>query len=229
MKKSKSVPTVEIADGILPFLGAVAANGDREGLWNIAAILLPQIGIEIETNPSAPGTIVSGPVFECLKNTQSDFNSRMDETREGYRIRNARRKPKQESIRQPETTQAETLPGLSLSETATPPKPSAVGKKDRQPGPLFSAFWEAYPKKVGKRDAIKAFEKLEGQGVLSAETLPAVLAALDRQRRSQDWMKDDGQYIPHPATWLNGRRWEDAEATDSAPAPSPKPKPYMFD
>ena len=33
--------------------------------------------------------------------------------------------------------------------------------------------------------------------------------ALEVQKQSQQWRKDGGQYIPMPATWLNGRRWED--------------------
>jgi hypothetical protein len=28
-------------------------------------------------------------------------------------------------------------------------------------------------------------------------------------KNSQQWTKDGGQFIPMPATWLNGRRWED--------------------
>ena len=27
--------------------------------------------------------------------------------------------------------------------------------------------------------------------------------------KSHDWTKDGGQFIPHAATWLNGKRWED--------------------
>ena len=34
-------------------------------------------------------------------------------------------------------------------------------------------------------------------------------AALERDRRSRDWQREDGAYIPYPASWLNGRRWED--------------------
>ena len=33
--------------------------------------------------------------------------------------------------------------------------------------------------------------------------------ALNAQKQSDQWMRDDGRYIPHPATWLNGRCWED--------------------
>ena len=32
---------------------------------------------------------------------------------------------------------------------------------------------------------------------------------LERQVTSADWLKNNGQYIPYPTTWLNGERWND--------------------
>jgi len=37
----------------------------------------------------------------------------------------------------------------------------------------------------------------------------SILAAIARQRQGRDWLKDGGQYIPHPATWLNSAGWMD--------------------
>ena len=69
-------------------------------------------------------------------------------------------------------------------------------------GAEFEKFWTAYPRKEGKQKARAAFEKV----TVPLETL---LEALERQKTSAQWTKDDGQFIPHPATWLNGKRWED--------------------
>ena len=33
--------------------------------------------------------------------------------------------------------------------------------------------------------------------------------AIEKQKKSAQWTKNDGQFIPHPTTWLNGKRWED--------------------
>lgn len=66
----------------------------------------------------------------------------------------------------------------------------------------FELFWEAYPKKKAKQDAEKAFAKV----TVSVQTL---LYAIEVQKKSEDWTKENGQFIPHPATWLNGKRWED--------------------
>jgi len=46
-----------------------------------------------------------------------------------------------------------------------------------------------------------------------------MLAALDWQKKSQSWTKDNGQFIPLAATWLNGRRWEDEQPESSAREP----------
>lgn len=69
----------------------------------------------------------------------------------------------------------------------------------------FDAFWSAYPKKVSKADALKAYKKLKPSDALQAE----ILAGVSRAKASADWMKDGGQFIPYPASWLNSRRWED--------------------
>jgi hypothetical protein len=75
----------------------------------------------------------------------------------------------------------------------------------------FLTFWMSYPRKVGKGDAWKAWKRLKPE-------LPPVLRAIANQRVTPDWRKDNGAFIPHPATWLNGRRWEDEPNARMAPA-----------
>ncbi len=72
-------------------------------------------------------------------------------------------------------------------------------------GDRFDAFWLAYPRKVGKDAARKAFAKRKP----SAQLLQAMIAALERQRATEQWQRDGGQFIPHPSTWLNEGRWQD--------------------
>lgn len=69
----------------------------------------------------------------------------------------------------------------------------------------FITFWTAYPRHVAKTDAWKAFQRLTVDDAL----LDLILDALDWQRTQPQWTKDRGAFIPYPATWLNGRRWED--------------------
>jgi hypothetical protein len=69
----------------------------------------------------------------------------------------------------------------------------------------FDLFWECYPKKKAKLDALKAWKQTENL----RPPIEQILAALDTQSQSADWTRDGGQYVPHPATWLRGGRWDD--------------------
>jgi hypothetical protein len=69
----------------------------------------------------------------------------------------------------------------------------------------FEKFWEHYPKKKAKQDALKAFSKLNPDEPL----LDSMIRNLELATKSEDWLKEGGKFVPFPATWLNGRRWED--------------------
>ena len=69
----------------------------------------------------------------------------------------------------------------------------------------FEMFWSAYPRKVAKKDAERAWKKLNPNDDL----LRVMLSAIRKASQSIQWRKDGGTYIPHPSTWLNNRRWED--------------------
>lgn len=90
-----------------------------------------------------------------------------------------------------------------------PPTPS------KGAGEGFDEFWKAYPKKVAKTQALKAWSKLKP----NEELLNVILSALKREKQSFQWRKDNGQFIPYPATWLNGRRWEDDLKQSSQTSP----------
>jgi hypothetical protein len=69
----------------------------------------------------------------------------------------------------------------------------------------FDKFWTEYPRKVAKGDAENAWAKINPSEHLTGE----ILSAVQRAKTSTDWLKDSGQYIPYPATWLNRKGWED--------------------
>ena len=64
----------------------------------------------------------------------------------------------------------------------------------------FEVFWQAYPRRVGKGDAFKAWLQTEGMRPPVDQVVAAVVAA----QRCEQWRKG-AEFIPHPATWL--RRW----------------------
>jgi hypothetical protein len=71
----------------------------------------------------------------------------------------------------------------------------------------FAEFWPEYPNHAAKAKAVTAWAKIP------AELHSEIMEALSVQKRSTAWTKDEGQFVPHAATWLNGRRWEDRPAT----------------
>lgn len=91
-------------------------------------------------------------------------------------------------------------------EKPTPNPPSSSCKAG-----MFDRFWAAYPRKVAKADAKKAFDAvMNSTADRNAETLVrTMLDSLYRFRSSYDWVKDNGKFIPYPATWIRQRRWED--------------------
>lgn len=109
----------------------------------------------------------------------------------------------------------DSLP-LIPDSSVNPPTPRKRGSAGADG---FDEFWSAYPRKTAKPAALKAFCKLAP----SAELLDDLLQAIARQKSWPAWCKDEGQFIPHPATWINGRRWEDqAQAPPAVPFESAK-------
>jgi hypothetical protein len=75
---------------------------------------------------------------------------------------------------------------------------AAVGANDA----LFDRFWQAYPRRTAKANALKAWRQIKPDETL----LDAMLAAIRWQSSTDQWQRG---IIPHPASWLNARRWED--------------------
>lgn len=69
----------------------------------------------------------------------------------------------------------------------------------------FDQFWRLYPKKRSKGQAEKTWVKINPDDDL----LKQILSGLENAKKSIDWQKDGGQYIPYPSTWLNAKGWED--------------------
>lgn len=111
-----------------------------------------------------------------------------------------------ESNTEPPYPPAGGEPAPLPAKNGVPKKPRAAAEAD----PAFLRFWEAYPRKEAKRKAAQAFARLAP----SAGLLESILGAVERQRRSgclEPRAAADGRsVIPHPATWLNNRRWEDS-------------------
>lgn len=71
--------------------------------------------------------------------------------------------------------------------------------------PEFLLFWKAYPKKTGKGEAYRSWNKLKP----SKEKAERIVVSVKAHAQSKDWFKEDGKYVPLPATFLNQRRYDD--------------------
>lgn len=84
-------------------------------------------------------------------------------------------------------------------------------EEERVRASAFDAFWQAYPRKIAKPEALKAWARID------PANYQRVTESLARHRLCEQWTKDNGQFIPHPATWLNQRRFEDDLTTEQPP------------
>jgi len=69
----------------------------------------------------------------------------------------------------------------------------------------FELFWDAYPKKRNKQSARKAWDKIKPTESMQEK----ILAVLPSLASSRDWSKENRQFCPLPATWLNAGGWDD--------------------
>jgi hypothetical protein len=129
-----------------------------------------------------------------------------------------------ESVKNPDSNPPETVKYATVT-VGYPDTlgPETVGNPDTEPKEIynpsrtqnennarepFDAFWDTYPRKAGKGQARKAWTT----AITKAD--PAVIIAAADGYRNDPNRTD--QFTPHPATWLNGERWED----DPLPCPN---------
>ena len=96
--------------------------------------------------------------------------------------------------------------------------PSAAPTDDGAEADSFARFWALYPRHDKRRDAEKAWNTLKAWK--DPDLLAAILSAVERAKSSRQWQEEGGRYIPLPASWLRGARWEDKGVVTGATAPS---------
>ena len=80
----------------------------------------------------------------------------------------------------------------------------------------FERFWAVYPRKAAKAAARRAFDRINPDEAL----MEIMTTAIEKWKKTEQWNDNDGRYIPHPATWLNQRRWEDELPTPVVTKPT---------
>ena len=120
----------------------------------------------------------------------------------------------QNSGEQRETAENSASPSPSPS-----PSPS---KHLSDKSDAFDAFWNTYPRKVGKGKARDAHHS-----ALKKADAAAILSGLKRQLPTM--RKQEPKFVPHPATWLNQERWADEVEQPASPAYVPWVAPDVPD
>jgi len=85
------------------------------------------------------------------------------------------------------------------------PKRAHKAQKPVCDNETFDQFWESYPKKVAKVETQEAWAKLNP----TPELVKQIIAAVERQKQTRQWLEDNGRYVQNPTTWLNKKRWTD--------------------
>jgi len=132
----------------------------------------------------------------------------------------------------PELVTNEKLPKmqLKLPDTTTKVTSALVTQKKKETiqkkyiYSLFLKFWGTYPRKEAKEKARQVFVKINP----SEELLETILKAIKLQQQTPQWVENGGKFIPLPASWLNGKRWEDEIPTAKISA-SPEDKRYSVE
>jgi hypothetical protein len=95
-----------------------------------------------------------------------------------------------------------------------PTRPHSPASADAERAAEFEAWWDAYPRKRDKGHAAKAYRAARKK--VDADTL---LTAIKAQTPSITARGID--YVPYPATWLNGERWTDQSDRTASAASNP--------
>lgn len=119
-------------------------------------------------------------------------------------------------------------PDAGTHDETPPTQPTEKPKANKYPAD-FEAFWKAYPprRRNEKPDALKAWTQ-----TTTKYTVAQVMASLEAMKRSPDWTKEDGEYVPMPGRWL--RRLDPDDVLGEAPAQAddvPEPirnRPWVF-
>lgn len=128
----------------------------------------------------------------------ANYRHRQDKSRQNGKLGGRPKKTQQVILANPEETQSKPRETQQKANQNQNQNNTSVG---------FMEFWQAYPRKVGKGAAEKAWAK-------ASPDLQAVLTALAWQTKQDGWTKDGGAFIPHPGTYLNQQRWLDEKPLD---------------
>ncbi len=172
---------------------------------------------EIDVKTARRGTIITVMKWEMYQGWENEMDILEDMDEDKLDIQTAG-KGQAEGTQRADKRQAKGSLGATdknikkerIEEIYTPLTPQE-GEGTSVQEERFEQVWKEYPKKVAKQYARKAWNRIKPD----EELFEKMLKALREQKKSEQWQKENGRFIPNPATWLDGGYWENEP---SAPA-----------
>lgn len=183
----------------------------------LKAMVLPMFNMTVEDFGNHVEAIVKQGLYQVYKHTDGTEYLRVTKFSQHQTLKKDR-KPNTLLSGITDWSQMEAL-GFHVEDIGNPSKVKRSKQnrtEEKRVEKNFDTFWEEYPNKTSKKKAHQIWLKLQPTGVFFA----SIMKGLKTAKKSAQWSKDGGKYIPHPTTWLNQERWTD-EGTSSASTRKP--------
>lgn len=128
--------------------------------------------------------------------------------KESIYVQNAHDQAKQDQVLVEQKFEAERLEKQKAEQEAKAEleaKAKAKAETENQLLKNFELFWSAYPNKKSKKPAFEKFKRID----FKKTSFESIMISLEKQKQSDDWTKNGGQYVPMPTTWIFNERWAD--------------------
>lgn len=207
--QSKQVASLSIEARLL-YVGLISLGDDDGRLKGDAALLRAQIfprdpNITVTQVEAWLKEITDAKLVVLYESEGEHYLAHPNWTK--YQTLRADRK-KESNVPPPPATLFATIGQPSGNQASAQDKVSKDKERKEKARETFEEFWKEYPNKTAKKKAEQIWDKIMTLNKPD-EIYPKIMAGLARAKKSQQWLKDDGQYIPHPTTWLNQERWND--------------------
>lgn len=209
----------------LAVYAALAKHADKDGVcWPSVRSLMEQTGWSESTiKRTIKRLVASGLISVVPRTTELGDADSNRYTLTHHPLRGGSPQNPPPSPQNPRWVPSEPRGGFSQNPELYPvePDPKELGDTPHTPRARkatsldgFEEFYAAYPKHKSRDSAERAWAKLKPDDELRR----TIMAAVEAQKRTWDWQKEGGRYVPYPASWLNGRKWTDEVTTEEAPA-----------
>ena len=128
--------------------------------------------------------------------------------KESIYVQNTCDQAKQNQIIADQKSEAERLEKLESEKQAkanSEAKAKAKSQLAEQVEKNFELFWSVYPNKKAKKAAFEKFKRID----FNKNSFESIMSSLEKQKQSNDWTKNGGQFVPMPQTWILNERWTD--------------------